>query len=170
MCHLLFSTNVNNLDIIAINLKFLRRKKGLKQNDMQVELGISRSTWSNYENGFTKPDIDTIIRISDYFVIDCDTLLRVNLNAASQKMKTLANEGEEFYRIKSRTNPQNGDHVEDSPGVQKASIIASEEYKQLAALLAARESEIAALKSANDALKLATDLMRSQLDNNKGKK
>jgi transcriptional regulator with XRE-family HTH domain len=67
----------NNL---AKNLKYLRKKRGLNQADIRSELGITRSTWSNYENGITTPTLNDLIKFSRFFGITMDELILHDLN------------------------------------------------------------------------------------------
>jgi transcriptional regulator with XRE-family HTH domain len=64
---------------IGKNLKYLRRKSGLKQADIRSKLGITRSTWSNYENGNTTPSINDLINFSRFFGISLDELILQDL-------------------------------------------------------------------------------------------
>jgi transcriptional regulator with XRE-family HTH domain len=50
------------------------------QNEMPELIGVSRVTWSNYENNITQPDIDKLIDIADFFEISVDYLLRTDLS------------------------------------------------------------------------------------------
>jgi transcriptional regulator with XRE-family HTH domain len=61
------------------NLKFLRKERGLKQDEMQDSTGISGSTWSDYERGKSKPDIEQIVLISELFQVTADDLLRIDI-------------------------------------------------------------------------------------------
>ncbi|MFT3750927.1 MAG: helix-turn-helix transcriptional regulator [Agriterribacter sp.] len=60
------------------NLFFLRKKNGWTQAEMQDRCGISNATWSNYENGKTEPDIQSILNISRAFKVSVDDLLTVD--------------------------------------------------------------------------------------------
>ncbi len=64
----------------ASNLKFLRKRRRRTQEDIALALGIKRSTLNNYENGISGPNIQILIRLSDYFGVAVDTLLRVDLS------------------------------------------------------------------------------------------
>jgi transcriptional regulator with XRE-family HTH domain len=57
------------------NLRYLRKKSGLKQEDMLGYLRITRSTWSNYEIGFTNPKLNEMINISKFFGVTLDELV-----------------------------------------------------------------------------------------------
>lgn len=57
-------------------LKALRLKNGLTQDELGEKLYLSRTSISNYEIGKNKPNIETIIAISDLFNITTDELLK----------------------------------------------------------------------------------------------
>jgi len=64
------------------NLKVLRKKNGWTQDEMQEQCGIQRSTWSNYENGYTEPSLEVIAMISGVFKISLDDLILKDLRDA----------------------------------------------------------------------------------------
>ncbi|MBK7882899.1 MAG: helix-turn-helix transcriptional regulator [Chitinophagaceae bacterium] len=68
------------MNFFAKNIHFLRKRKKLVQNEMPELIGVSRVTWSNYENDHTQPDIDKLIDIADFFEISIDHLLKTNLS------------------------------------------------------------------------------------------
>ena len=61
------------------NIKFLRTRKKLTQDQLAIALDIKRSTLNNYENGISGPSIPSLVLLSDYFHVAIDTLLRVDL-------------------------------------------------------------------------------------------
>ncbi len=63
----------------AKNLKFLRELKGVKQSDMLELCGFKQSTWNGYERGVSTPNIDDLIRISDFFKIPESDLLHTEI-------------------------------------------------------------------------------------------
>lgn len=54
---------------------------------MQAQCGISRATWSNYENGNTEPDIQSLVKIASVFDISLDDLILTQLEDTSRKKK-----------------------------------------------------------------------------------
>jgi transcriptional regulator with XRE-family HTH domain len=54
---------------IAQKLLELRKQKNLSQEDLATDLNLSQSSISNYEQGFTKPDIDTLKKYATYFQV-----------------------------------------------------------------------------------------------------
>ncbi len=57
------------------NLKALREKNNLTQQQMSDIFGIQRPTYSRYESGERQPDFDLLIAISKHFDVSIDYLL-----------------------------------------------------------------------------------------------
>jgi transcriptional regulator with XRE-family HTH domain len=62
------------------NLRYLREKNDLTQDDMKPLLGIANTTWSNYENGVSEPPIQSLIKISKYFGVTLDELITADIS------------------------------------------------------------------------------------------
>lgn len=58
-----------------MRLKALRKKKGLSQLRLAVELNTTQNTISRYETGEREPGIAELIKIADYFNVSIDYLL-----------------------------------------------------------------------------------------------
>ncbi|KAA8375286.1 helix-turn-helix domain-containing protein [Leuconostoc carnosum] len=56
-------------------LKELRKSKKLILKNIQEQTGIKRSTFSDYENSNTEPNIKTLIALADYFNVSIDYLV-----------------------------------------------------------------------------------------------
>lgn len=74
------------------NLLFLRKRKGLQQSQMLAELDVKGSTWSMYENGNSQPPLDVLMKISNYFEIPENILLRIDLRANAHLIEELENQ------------------------------------------------------------------------------
>ena len=61
---------------IGEQINNLRKKHGLSQDDFSNLFNVSRQTISNWENGKSYPDLEMIIKVSDYFKISIDELLK----------------------------------------------------------------------------------------------
>ena len=57
-----------------MNLKKLRKNLGLTQEEIASKLCLARSTYRNYENNEREPNIETLIKIADYFDVSLDYL------------------------------------------------------------------------------------------------
>lgn len=65
------------------NLKFLRIRRNKSQTDLAAELGLTRTTLSGYERN-VQPPFRTLIKISEYFNISLDALIKFNLEVLSE--------------------------------------------------------------------------------------
>lgn len=67
----------------AENLKFLRTRRNKSQMDLAAELDLTRTTLSGYEKG-VQPPFRTLIKISEYFNISLDALIKYDLSVLSE--------------------------------------------------------------------------------------
>ncbi len=58
-----------------IGLKIIRKQKKFSQLKVAMDLSISREALSYYENGKRSPDIDMLLRFSEYFNVSIDYLI-----------------------------------------------------------------------------------------------
>lgn len=58
-----------------VGLKKIRKKKGLSQLKVAMDLSITREALSYYENGKRSPDVDMLIKLSRYFGVSVDYLI-----------------------------------------------------------------------------------------------
>ncbi len=61
--------------MISYWLKYYRHENGLTQQQVADRLKIERSTYTYYETGKTKPDINTLIKIAKVFNVNYTKLL-----------------------------------------------------------------------------------------------
>ena len=57
-------------------LKKIRKERNLNQLKVAFDLNISREALSHYENGKRSPDIEMLLKLSDYFGVSIDYLIR----------------------------------------------------------------------------------------------
>ena len=60
--------------IMAEKITMLRKRNGWSQEELAEKLGVSRSTYTNYENGNRTPDFEVLERISEVLVCSLDEL------------------------------------------------------------------------------------------------
>lgn len=58
-----------------MRLKELRKKKGISQLKLALDLNINQNSISRYESGAREADYATLIRLADYFNVSIDYLL-----------------------------------------------------------------------------------------------
>lgn len=54
----------------------IRKKQGLSQEELGMELGVSRQTISKWESGQSYPDFQSLVGLSDYFEMTLDELVK----------------------------------------------------------------------------------------------
>lgn len=57
------------------NLKHLRTGRHLTQNELAKEFHVAKTTISNYETGYSVPDISLLVQLADYFLVSIDDLI-----------------------------------------------------------------------------------------------
>lgn len=57
------------------NLKLLRNRKSISQQQLADIIGVSQQSINKYENHNVEPDIETLIKIADYFNTSVDFLI-----------------------------------------------------------------------------------------------
>lgn len=62
-------------EVKRMQLKELRKKRNLNQQRVAVDLDISREALSYYENGKREPDLQMLIKMSEYFNVSIDYLI-----------------------------------------------------------------------------------------------
>lgn len=58
-----------------LGLQKIRKERGYSQLKVAFALNISREALSYYENGKRSPDIDMLVRMSEYFDVSIDYLI-----------------------------------------------------------------------------------------------
>ena len=66
---------------IGRKMKTARTNAGISQRDMAIKLGLSNSSYSNYENGYSEPSAEIIIKFCDILKITMGDLLELKVAA-----------------------------------------------------------------------------------------
>ena len=61
--------------MVASNIRKFREEKNFTQSDLADRLSVTRQAVSNWENGKTEPDIETLHKISDILEITIEELI-----------------------------------------------------------------------------------------------
>lgn len=74
---------------VSENIKYLRAKQSLSQNQLAVKLRLTRNQINCFENGISQPSIEALQKIATFFEIKIDTLINIeihkdNLNAINE--------------------------------------------------------------------------------------
>ena len=68
------------MSYIGKNIRKIRMSKKLTQTEFAELFDLKRTAVGSYEEGRAEPKIDTLIKISDYFKLSLDSLLRKELS------------------------------------------------------------------------------------------
>ena len=58
-----------------MRLRYLLESKNIKQKDVAAAIGVYTSTMSQYVTGQRSPDVETLIKLADYFGVSVDYLI-----------------------------------------------------------------------------------------------
>ena len=82
----------------ASNLKFMRSRKKINQENLADKLEISRSKLVAHETGqTTNPPLEDLIKFSDFFKISIDSLVKVDLSKLSELKLRELEAGNDIY-------------------------------------------------------------------------
>ena len=70
---------------IAENIRFYRKQAGLTQEQLANYLHGKKSLVSNYENGYSTPDIYTLCKLAHKFDVSLDELVEYTLTDNNEK-------------------------------------------------------------------------------------
>jgi transcriptional regulator with XRE-family HTH domain len=62
--------------LLSDKLMQLRRSRGMSQEDLANEIGVSRQSVSKWEGAQAVPDLDKLVKIADFFGVSTDYLLK----------------------------------------------------------------------------------------------
>ncbi|HRP52093.1 MAG TPA: helix-turn-helix domain-containing protein [Fluviicola sp.] len=66
------------------NLKVIRKFYKKSQEEVASDLGLTRSSYSGYENGIAEPSIETLLGVSNYYSIPIDSLITKDFEQFSE--------------------------------------------------------------------------------------
>lgn len=76
---------------IGKRMKQARTNAGINQRDMSAKLSLTNSSYSNYENGYSEPPVEVILKFCDILEITLEDLLEMKLIATkSTNIRTFA--------------------------------------------------------------------------------
>lgn len=89
------------------NIKNARIAANLKQSELATMLNVGQTTISNWETGYSSPDIESLKKMAYIFKISVDDLL------GNEKAPTVENDGERSVLDVSALSPENRTKLED---------------------------------------------------------
>lgn len=116
-------------------LAYLRKSKGLTQQELSKILGLSSSAVSMYENGNREPNFETLEAMADFFNVDMNYLIS---GLQSTALDSFVNDDPELtaYLEELRTRPEMRMLFSVAKGASKADV-----EKAVAIIEALRKTE-----------------------------
>lgn len=109
------------------NIQLLRKRRKISQEDLANNLGIKRSSLSGYELGNSEPNFETLLKVSEFFKISTDKLLKLDLRNVSVIYLSQLEQGVDIditggkLRVLATTiNSENEENIEMVPVKAKA--------------------------------------------------
>lgn len=78
------------------NLKTIREKKRISQQDVANYLGITRQAYSHYEVGRRKPDYETLLKLAEFFGVSVLDLLEKTEKAPTGGERSISDDDIKF--------------------------------------------------------------------------
>lgn len=88
-----------------MNLQKIRKEVNKTQLEVAKQLFIDPTTMCNYEKGKSEPNIDTLIKLADYYNVSMDYL--VGRESSREIMTTHYKEKKELLKISEQLNDKN---------------------------------------------------------------
>ena len=82
------------MNYIAENIKYLRKNKGITQEQLANKIGVKRSNIGAYEENRAEPKLRVLLNICHYFNIDVDSIItkKIENNSTTQKIDIEGNQ------------------------------------------------------------------------------
>ena len=95
---------------ISFNIKHLRELRKLSQERLAEDLSITRARLGAYEEGRNEPPIEILIKLSEYFHIAIDALVKADLRKTD--LQALMNIGKNRLLFPVIIDKKNNDQIE----------------------------------------------------------
>ena len=104
------------------NIKLLRNRRELTQEEVSAFLDIKRSTLGGYETGIAQPSLEMVIEFASFYKITIDDLLKVDLSKLpDEKLNKIEQNMEQFIKgsklrvLASTIDKENKENIELVP-------------------------------------------------------
>lgn len=74
------------MSFLASNLRFLRKQKGITQNELADQLAVQRTMISAYEDGRSEPKLQTLQKLCDILEVGLEELLEHDIEKKGRKV------------------------------------------------------------------------------------
>ncbi|MBW7474677.1 helix-turn-helix domain-containing protein [Paenibacillus oenotherae] len=109
--------------MIGKQLRELRKSRSMTQVQLATLLNTAKSTISQYENDINEPDLETLIRIADFFEVTLDELVGRELPYPTQRDRSSG-----FQLMESLTEEE-AHYLQDSLSIYRKWIAAAKKQE-----------------------------------------
>lgn len=161
------------MNYFAKNIKYLRKKRRLKQSEVSLSLGFSANRWSNYEKSVSTPSFDDLLKIIEYFDIPPTELILLDLEKAHliEDLRSGNLSAKSASKSAPKCAPNDdfaGNLVVPDQALQYGNNAAQTELSRLHTTISALEAAVQALSASN--ARYIKDIEDLQLQNERLKK
>jgi transcriptional regulator with XRE-family HTH domain len=104
------------MSLVSENIKYLRKRTGLTQEQMAGKLGIKRSLLGAYEEGRADPRINNLIKFSEIFGLSVDSIINSDLTGMREpELMQRASPGEKLKVLAITVDPKGRENIELVP-------------------------------------------------------
>jgi len=113
------------------NIKILRKRRRLSQEHVAEQLGVKRTSLSGYENGSVQPPFEVLIKVSEYFKVSIDKLVKYDFATVPESQLSQLEKGydidlkgNKLRILATSVNSDNEENIELIPQKVKAGYTA----------------------------------------------
>jgi transcriptional regulator with XRE-family HTH domain len=110
-------------DFVGSNLKYLRKKLGLTQDQLSVQVGINRPAIGSYEEGRAAPKIQVLQVLAKFYRISIDQLINVDLSVEKVNSSGLEEHGESLRILTTVVDRENKELISVVPAKASAGYL-----------------------------------------------
>lgn len=97
----------------AENLKFYRNKHGYTQTELAEKVGKTRNTYAQYENGYSTPPLELLVKLARVLECSIDALLTEEKEEETPALPEVLNKDISFLNTYNMLNTENKNFFDD---------------------------------------------------------
>lgn len=110
---------------LSENIRLLRKAASLTQDQFADIIGVKRTSVTNYEKGLSKPELDTLVKLCDYFNVNMNDIVRGSITDEKGNLKGNLTGNLLTKKTAPKTTPISTPNVEES-GVKPVMVTVDE--------------------------------------------
>lgn len=120
-------------------LTFLRKRKGITQQELADKIDISRSAIGMYEAGKREPDLETLEAFADFYNVDMNTLTGRSTESTTPLLASATSKEDKMLQKLHNNFEKLNDSGQDRLVEYSDFLVSKEEYQKAAMVPASKE-------------------------------